>query len=195
MIDIHPGIITPQNLPEFQKRPRISEMMDRSLDNTSIFRRNIYQYLKRNALVKWITIVMLTRLLLLTHDRISVTYWITVGIVIRRTTSQTFCHTSSIINFRAMSCHQNQEESDMEELLQQGIDGLNNGQYSSAYSVAKSLGISARAEQRTTISTPWSCFAAIVIRLRRKGSCQMDYNSDTHWITSFLLYNRNDRVN
>jgi len=41
-----------------------------------------------------------------------------------------------------MSHRQNQEESNSEELLQQGIEGLRNGQYSSAYSAAKSLGIS-----------------------------------------------------
>src|SRR5436190_5051848 len=41
-----------------------------------------------------------------------------------------------------MSHGQNQEESNSEELLQQGIEGLRNGQYSSAYSAAKSLGIS-----------------------------------------------------
>ena len=65
MVDIHPGI-TPQNRPEFQKRPRISEMTDRYLDNTPMFRRNLYQYLKGNALAKWITTVMFTGLLLLT---------------------------------------------------------------------------------------------------------------------------------
>ena len=41
-----------------------------------------------------------------------------------------------------MSRRQNLEESDLEEQLQQGIDGLNSGQYSSVYSAAKSLGIS-----------------------------------------------------
>ena len=41
-----------------------------------------------------------------------------------------------------MSRRQNQEESDLEEQLQQGIDGLNSGQYSSVNSAAKSVGIS-----------------------------------------------------
>jgi uncharacterized PurR-regulated membrane protein YhhQ (DUF165 family) len=65
MVDIRPGITT-QDRPEFQKRPRISEMTGRYLDNTLMFSLNLYQYFKINALAKWITTVVLTRLLLLT---------------------------------------------------------------------------------------------------------------------------------
>jgi len=48
MVDIHPGVMV-QNRPEFQKRPRISEMMGRYLDNTPMFRPNLYQYFKINV--------------------------------------------------------------------------------------------------------------------------------------------------
>jgi hypothetical protein len=64
MVDIHPGIVA-QNRQEFQKRPRIGEITDRYLNNTPMFRRNLYQYLKGNAFAKWITTVMFTGLLIL----------------------------------------------------------------------------------------------------------------------------------
>jgi hypothetical protein len=49
----------------------------------------------------------------------------TVGTGKRRTTSQTLCHNSIIIHFQAMPRRQNQEKSNMDELLQYKIVGIN----------------------------------------------------------------------
>ena len=58
---------------------------------------------------------------------INVTYQVTVGTGKRRTTSQTLCHNSIIIYFQAMPHRQNQEKSNMDELLQYQIVGMDNG--------------------------------------------------------------------
>jgi len=82
-----------------------------------------------------------------------------------------------------MSHRQNQEESNSEELLQQGIEGLRNGQYSSAYSTAKSLGIS-----ETTLHGPYHGQKS-----RQDGHVSQQLLSDSEenalakWITTLRL--------
>ena len=59
----------------------------------------------------------------------------------RRITSQTFHSNSIIIDLQAMPHRQNQEKSNMNELLQYQITGVDNDWYSSRYNAAKSPGI------------------------------------------------------
>ena len=102
----------------------------------------------------------------------------------RRITSQTFYYNSTIIHFQTMPHRQNQEESKMEENLQQEIDGLKNGRYSWRCKIGNDF---AQSYSQTKPSAPCSCFAITFIRLRRKGSYEVDCNSDGHQVT-FLYY-------
>jgi len=64
-VDIHPCIM-PQNRLEFQKRPRVCEMMDSYPDNVLMFCHTPCQDLKENALAECLVTLVLSGLSLLT---------------------------------------------------------------------------------------------------------------------------------
>src|SRR6266496_3079225 len=105
-------------------------------------------------------------------------------------------HNSINIKLQAMPYRHSTEESNKELLYQYALTGLKSGEYSSVYSVAKTPKISEATFHNRLQGRPpsmyGSCQSTKPVRLRRKYSCQMDYNFNKEWITSFIYnYQRN----
>ena len=92
-----------------------------------------------------------------------------------------------------------QEGIAMELLIQQGLVGLESGEYTSVYSGAKSLGISEailRRRRRKEITTRSTHKRSKSVRFRRKYSLEMDFNIINDQIIPFVRDNQdNDRSN